>query len=149
MAITTAFPSTCKQELFGATHDFTTSTGHVFNMALFDAAPSGTFGAASTNYSEMGADELDAGGGYTTTGQALTIATGSPGLTGTTGWVDFDDEQWTSATFSTDGCEIYNTNGAGNEAVYVGDFGGTKTVSAGTLTVQFPATGATAILRIA
>lgn len=148
MAITTAMPTSFKQEVLVATHDFTNSTGHTFKIALIKATPTGTYGAASTNYSDVTGNSDEASGtGYTVGGNTLTSAT--PTTSGTTAYCDFTDTSWTTATISADGCIIYNTS-ASNAAVYVGDFGGTKTSTGGTFSVTFPAADASnAILRIA
>ena len=67
---------------------------------------------------------------------------------------DFSDVSWTSASFTANGCLIYNTTtgtGTGTtDAVAAIAFGGDKTVSSGTFTIQFPTADASdAILRIA
>jgi hypothetical protein len=135
-----------------------TFTGDTFKIALFANTVSGTYGAANVNYTDMVADETS-GTGYTATGVALTNV--SPVVSGTTGLVSFSpNPSWTSSTFSTSGCMIYNsscrlggtsgsnTQGAGRS---IGVFNyGSQTVTAGVLTVLFPsATSSTAIFRIA
>lgn len=137
-----------KQELLVATHNFTASTGHAFKLALIKATPTGTYGAASTNYSNItGNTDETSGTNYTAGGWALTSAT--PVTSGTTAYCDFTDISQASATFSTDGCMIYNTSST-NRSVSVHDFGGTKSPSAGTFTVTFPTPDATnAIYRLA
>lgn len=148
MAITTAMCTSFKKELMTATHDFTTSTGHAFKVALIKATPTGTYGAATTNYSDVTGNSDEASGtGYTVGGEALTNVT--PTTSGTTALTDFADVQWASATISADGCIIYNTS-ASNAAVSVHDFGGTKTASGGNFDLQFPAADSSnAILRLA
>jgi len=128
-----------------------TATGDAYKVALIKVAPAGTFGAASTNYTDLSTDEVASGGGYTTAGNALTNNGNS--LTTTVAFTDFADTSWTSATFSTTACMIYNNARRGpvaTRATSTHDFGGTQTVSAGTLTLVFPAADSTnAILRIA
>lgn len=148
---TTAFPSSLKAELPQALHNFTASTGHVFKCALGIASPTGTYGAASTNYSNLtgNSDEVS-GTGYTAGGFAWTAAENeTPTLSGTQAyWQWSTNPSWTSASFSTSGCLIYNSS-ASNKAVYVGSFGGTQTVTAGTFTVIQPANGAgTSLLQL-
>lgn len=135
-----------------------TLVGDVFKIALFKASVSGTYGAATVNYTDMGADETS-GTGYTATGVALVNV--SPVTSGTTAYVNYSpNPSWTSASFSTDGGLIYNTNarlggtsgtntqGAGR-SVGVFNWGGTQTVSSGVLTILMPAaTSSTAIFRI-
>ena len=143
MAITTAMCTSFKQELLGGTHDLDTD---VLKLALIKASPSGTYGAATTNYSDVtGNSDESSGTNYTTGGQALdgaTIAT-----SGTTAYVDFTDEVFADVTTSADGCIIYNSS-QDNKAICVIDFGGTVSATAGDLTIEFPAPGATAVIRI-
>jgi len=149
ISITTAMPTSFKVEILRAVHDFTASTGNTFKIALLKAtaAGSGTFGAATTNYSDLGSDELATATGYTQNDQTLVSIT--PVADGTTAIVDFDDTTWTSATFTTSGALIYNSS-ASNAAVAVLSFGGDQQVSSGDFQIQMPtAAAATAIIRIA
>jgi hypothetical protein len=145
MAITTAMCTSFKSELLGGTHDLDT---HTLKLALIKASPSGTYGAATTNYSDVTGNSDEATGtGYSAGGQNLDGATIS--TDGTTAIVDFTDEVFSSATVSADGCIIYNSS-ASNKAICVIDFSGTKTSTNGDFTIQFPAADASnAIIRIA
>ena len=145
MAITTAMCTSFKSELLGGTHDLDT---HSVKIALIKATPSGTYGAATTNYSDVTGNSDEASGtGYTAGGQVLDSVTIS--TDGTTAIIDIADEVFTSATVSADGCIIYNTS-ASNAAICVIDFGGTKTSTNGDFTIQFPTADASnAIIRIA
>jgi hypothetical protein len=153
-------PTSFKSEILQALHNFTISTGNDFRVALAIATTTGTLGAATTNYgtgsgaptaSNMGTDELATAGGYTQGGYDITAANNVTPLTsGTTAYTTPGvNPSWTSATFSSSGCLMYNfTNGT--RAVYVGSFGGTQTVTAGTFTILMPTNAvATALLRIA
>jgi hypothetical protein len=147
---TTSMPTSFKAELAQAIHNFTITTGHVFKMALGIAAPAGTFGAATTNYSQLGTDELATATGYTRPGFAWTAAQNTtPSISGTSAfWSWSINPSWTSATFSTSGCLIQNSTAGGN-AAYVGSFGGVQTVTSGTFTVLLPANGlGTSILQL-
>lgn len=149
---TTAFPTSAKAELAQALHNFTANTGNVFKVALGIASPAGTYGAATTNYSQLtgAADEVPNGSGYTTGGFAWTAAQNiTPTTSGTTAfWSWSVNPSWTSATFSTSGCIIYNSTNS-NRAVYVGSFGGTQSVSSGVLTLVLPTNDSSnAVLRI-
>jgi hypothetical protein len=149
ISITTAMPTSFKVEILRAVHNFTASSGNTFKIALLKAtaAGSGTFGAATTNYSDLGTDELPTATGYTQTGNTLTSVT--PVADGTTAVCDFADTSWTSATFTTCGALIYNSSASG-AACAVLSFGGDQSVSSGDFTIQFPvAAAATAIIRIA
>jgi hypothetical protein len=149
ISITTAMPTSFKVELLKGVHNFTASTGDTFKIALLKAAAagSGTFGAATTNYSNLGSDELGSGSGYTTGGNTLSSVT--PVADGTTAVCDFADTTWTSATFTSSGALIYNNTDAG-AACAVLSFGGDQQVSSGDFQIQFPAAASsTAIIRIA
>ena len=78
----------------------------------------------------------------------MTLTSATVATSGTTAYVDFDNPEWTSATFTARGALIYNDTTAGDNSVAVLDFGGDFTVSSGTFRVVFPAPGATAIIRI-
>ena len=145
MAITTAMCTSFKGELLGGTHDLDT---HTLKIALIKASPSGTYGAATTNYSDVtGNSDESSGSNYTAGGQNLDGATIS--TTGTTAIVDFTDEVFTNVTTSADGCIIYNSS-ASNKAICVIDFGGTVSATAGDLTIQVPTADASnAVIRIA
>jgi hypothetical protein len=137
--------SSFKRELLVAEHDFTLSTGHQFNMALYD--DTSTLTAATTAYTSSG--ELADTGNYAAKGQALTNVTPTLDAT-TTAITDFEDEVWSNATFSAMGALIFNEDHASDAAVVVLDFDTLKTATAGDFTVIFPApAAATAIIRIA
>jgi len=147
MAITQAMCTSFKQQLLVGTHDFTNTTGDSFKLALFRATASivGTFGAGTTNYSDMGADEAS-GTNYTAGGSALTNVT--PTSSGTTAFCDFADLVFTNVTITTSGALIYNDTEA-DKAVAVFSFGGDKTATAGDMTMIFPTADATnAIIRL-
>lgn len=150
ISITTAMPTSFKVELLKGLHDFTASTGDAFKIALLKsaAAGAGTYGAASTNYSNITGNSDEASGtGYTSGGNALTNVT--PTADGTTAITDFTDTTWSGASFTTCGAMIYNTSNS-NSACAVLSFGGDQTVSSGDFQIQFPvAAASTAIIRIA
>lgn len=153
MAITTALSNAFKLELLKGNHDFDNDT---FRVALIKESPTGTFGAATVAYSDLGSDQAS-GTGYTSTfdtvstGAAAAIATGYPQMDGTTAVMDFDDAVFTSVTVQADGCILYNPNAdSAANVIAVFDFGGTVSATAGDFTIQFPAPGAsTSILRLA
>jgi hypothetical protein len=68
----------------------------------------------------------------------------------TTAVCDFADVSYTDASFTANGALIYNDSESGDPACVVVAFGGDKTVTSGTFTIQFPTADATnAIIRIA
>jgi len=145
MAITTAMCTSFKQELLGAVHDMDT---HTLKLALIKSGMSGTYGAATANYSDVTGNSDEATGtNYSAGGQNLDSAAIT--ADGTTAIVDFADEVFSNVTTSAAGCIIYNSS-ASNKAICVIDFGGTVSATAGDLTIEFPAAGAsTAVIRIA
>ena len=133
-----------KVELMQAVHNFTTSTGNTFKLALYDNSAS--FTAATTAYTAT--NEVANSGTYAAGGGTLTNVT--PTSSGTTAFTDFADLSFTSATITAYGALIYNDTAAGDPAVCVLDFGGAKTSTNGTFTIIFPTADATnAIIRIA
>ena len=139
MAITQALCNSFKQELLQGLHDL---DGHTLKMALFTS--SATLGATTTAYSTT---NESSGTGYTAGG--ATLANVAVSLSGTTAFVDFDNVSFTSATISdAAGALIYNSS-ASNRAIAVVDFGATKSVSSGTLTITLPtASATTALIRV-
>jgi len=146
MAITSAICNTFKTEILKAVHNFTASTGNDFNIALYTS--SATLGAGTTAYGSSNEITNTSGSAYQPKGKVLTSVT--PVLDSTTAVCDFADVSWTSASFTANGCLIFNDTATGDPAVCAVAFGGDKTVSSGTFTIQFPAAAATtAIVRIA
>jgi hypothetical protein len=145
MAFTGNFMCTSfKVQLMTGTHNFTTTTGNTFKLALYDNSAS--FTAATTAYTSS--NEVANSGTYAAGGGALTNVT--PTSSGTTAFTDFADLSFTSATITAYGAMIYNDTAAGDPSVCILDFGGAKTSTAGTFTVVFPTADATnAIIRIA
>ena len=146
MAITTnAICNSFKEELFEAIHDFTPSTGDVFKLALYNNTS--TIGADTATYPGDGANgQVGDTGQYAQGGGALVNALVT--VNGTTAFVDFNDLSFTGVTLTARGALIYNTSNS-NKAVCVLDFGGDKTATAGTFTIQFPnANDTQAIIRI-
>ena len=126
MAITTAMCTSFKSELLGGVHDLDTDT---LKIALIKASPSGTYGAATTNYSDVTGNSDEASGtNYSAGGQNLDGAAIT--TSGTTALVDFTDEVFSDVTVSCDGCIIYNSSQS-NKAICVIDFGGTVSATAG------------------
>ncbi len=103
-------------------------------IALYDNSHS--FTATDTDYTTNN-EILEAAPGYTRGGNTL----GSKAVTeaATTKW-DAADTEWTSATFTAYHAVIWDST-AGNDLIASIDFGGGKTVAAGTFTIQFDASG--------
>ena len=150
MAITSAICSSFKTELLQGKHNFSSSGGDTFKIAMFTSSAS--IGASTTDYSTSNEITNTSGTAYTAGGASLTNA--GVTLSSTTAYTDFSDVSWTSATFTANGAMIYNTttgtDTSTTDSVAIIAFGADKTVSSGTFTIQFPAAGATtAIIRLA
>jgi hypothetical protein len=145
MAISSAICTSFKQEILVGTHNFTASSGNTFKIALYTSDAS--LGAATTAFSTSNEISNTSGSAYSSGGATLTSVT--PTTDGTTAVCDFSDVSFTSASFTANGALIYNSSQS-NKAVAVIAFGGDKTVSSGTFTIQFPTADASnAIIRIA
>lgn len=142
--ITTAMCNSFKEELLGGVHDLDT---HTLKLALIKPSPTGTYGAATTNYSDITGNSDEATGtNYTAGGQNLDSATIS--LSGTTAFVDFADEVFSNLTISAGGAIIYNSS-ASNKAIAIFAFSSTVSSTAGDFTVIFPTADASnAVIRI-
>ena len=146
MAITSAICTSFKVEILKAVHNFTASSGNTFNIALYDSGAS--LGASTTAYTTSEEITNTSGSAYSAKGKALTSVT--PVASSTTAVCDFSDISWTSASFTARGCMIFNDSATGDPSVCCIDFGGDKTATNGTFTVQFPtADSSDAIIRIA
>jgi len=102
-------------------------------VALYDNTHA--FNAAHTDYTTD--NELATAGGYTQAG--ATLAGKAVTEAATTKW-DATDIAWTTATFTAYNAVIYDST-AGNNLICTIDFGGAKTVAAGTFTIQWDADG--------
>ncbi len=146
MAITSAICTSFKVEILKAVHNFTASSGNTFNIALYDSGAS--LGASTTAYTTSEEITNTSGSAYSAKGKALTSVT--PVASSTTAVCDFSDISWTSASFTARGCMIFNDSASGDPSVCCIDFGGDKTATNGTFTIQFPtADSSDAIIRIA
>ena len=151
MTISSVLTNSFKTEMLRGRHNFDTSgatpAGSVFKIALYNS--SAALGTTTTAYTTT--EELATATGYTRPGNTL-VNTGV-GTSTVTSFTDFSDTSWTSASFTCRGCLIYNsstiTGLTTDAAVCSIDFGGDKTVSSGTFTIQFPTNDASdAIIRI-
>lgn len=151
MAISQTLATSFKVEILDGIHNFgvgvvrASTAADTFKIALYSTLA--TINDTTTVYTTQ--DEVT-GTGYTAGGNTLVISqVPTSTSTETTAWLNFDNSSWTTASFSADGALIYNST-QGNKAVAVLNFGGTKTATAQTFTVTFPAsTSDAAIIRIA
>lgn len=150
MAFTGNFMCTSfKQQLLEGVHDFRSSGGDTFYIALY--TNSASFTAATTAYTATNEITNTSGSAYVAGGAILGNV--NPTTSSTTAFTDFADETWSTASFTARGAMIYNstpTHTYTNPSVVILDFGSDKTASAGDFTVVFPTADASnAIIRIA
>lgn len=137
MAITTAICNSYKQEILEGVHASTDT----YKIALYTS--SATLGAGTTAYSSS--NEVS-GTGYDAGGKTLTGYVS--GLSTSTAYITFSDPSWANSTITARGCLIYNSSKT-NKAVACFDFGSDVVSVSGTFTIDLPAAGATALIRIA
>ena len=149
MAITQAMATSFKAEILDEVHDLAADT---IKIALYTS--SATLGKSTTNYSTNpggGSNTEVSSSGYTAGGKAL-VNSGVK-MSSSVAITNFANLSFTGVTLTARGALIYNTTTDGGssttDAVCVLDFGGDKTATAGTFTIQFPAfTTSAAILRL-
>ena len=147
MAITQGLTTVFKLNLLNGAENFTGTSPYVYKIALYNANASlDNTTTAYTSNNEITGTGYTAGGNTLTVSTTPTSGTNSYGVV--TAYISFTNTEWTSASFTARGALIYNSSKS-NKSVAVLDFGGDKTVSDGTFTVQFPAADAnSAIVRI-
>ena len=150
MAISQTLATSFKVEILDGIHNFgvgvirASTAADTFKIALYSTLA--TLDATTTVYTTL--NEVT-GTGYVAGGNTLVISQAPTSTsTETVAWLNFANSSWTTASFSADGALIYNST-QGNKAVAVLNFGSTKTTTAQTFTVTFPAsTSDAAIIRI-
>ena len=145
MAITTsAVCNVFKTDVLKGVHNFTNSSGNTFKLSMYTS--SATLGKSTTSFTTD--NQVSSPSGYTSGGKALVSST--PVLSSDTAVCDFADLSFVGVTLIARGALIYNDSASGDPAVAVLDFGGDKTATSGTFTIQFPTANASdAIIRIA
>tara|TARA_R100000951_G_scaffold65383_2_gene55178 strand:+ start:502 stop:942 length:441 start_codon:yes stop_codon:yes gene_type:complete len=144
MAITQAIANSFKKQLLEGDQNFKSSGGDKFKIALYTS--SATLNSTTTSFTTT--NEVSNTGTYTSGGGALT--NGGTSIASGVAIVDFQNISFTGVTLTARGALLYNTSSAvSNAAVAALDFGGDKTATSGTFTIEFPAfTTSAAILRI-
>jgi len=164
MAITSAICNSFKEEILQGGHCLnasgSTAAGNTIKCALYSSnsavlsksttqwTVASTPSATPTNTYEVSTTDT----GYSSGGNTLTNIDVT--LDSSTAVCDFDNSSWTSATFTARGLLLYNTTAitgfTTNRSILAINFGGDKTVTSGTFTIEFPAAGAsTAIIQLA
>jgi len=164
MAIASEICNSFKEEILQGGHCLnasgSTAAGNTIKCALYSAndavlsksttqwTVASTPSATPTNTYEVSTTSTN----YTSGGNTLTNIDVT--LDSDTAVCDFDNESWTSATFTARGLLLYNTTAitgfTTNRSILAINFGGDKTVTSGTFTIEFPSAAAsTAIIQLA
>ena len=164
MAIASEICNSFKEEILQGGHCLnasgSTPAGNTIKCALY-SSNSASLSKSTTVYAapaDAAADPTSTyevtttGSGYSGGGNTLTNI--DPTLDSDTAICDFANESWTSATFTARGLLLYNTTATTgfttNRSILAINFGGDKTVTSGTFTIEFPAAAAsTAIIQLA
>ena len=142
MAITTGVNNQFKSEVMLAEHNLQSNT---LKVILVSSSQNVSAGGPNTYASVT--SQLANGNGYTTGGK--TLATVSVSTVDSSGVVDFADVSWAAATFSANGCIIYNDSHSSKSVIAVYDFGGVKSATNGEFKLVVPAaTSASAVIRL-
>ena len=164
MAIASEICNSFKEEILQGGHNLnatgSTPAGNTIMCALYSSnsaslGKSTTVWAAASDPSATPTSTYEVSTtstNYASGGQALTNI--DPTLDSDTAICDFDNESWTSATFTARGLLLYNTTAitgfTTNRSICAINFGGDKTVTSGTFTIEFPSAAAsTAIIQLA
>ena len=114
--------------------------GDTYKLALYTSMSG--LGDSTTAYTTT---NESSGTGYSAGG--VELQNRQSGTSGVAAYMTFDNVVLESATLSAACGMIYNASKS-NKAIAILDFGGTQAVTNGTLTIEFPAAGANAIIRI-
>lgn len=98
------------------------------------------FDADDNVLTDINANELAATGGYSTGGAALASKTVTQDDANDCATFDAADSAWSSATFTAYHAALYDSTVSDNLICSI-DFGGAKSVSSGTFTIQWSANG--------
>jgi len=108
----------------------------VIKVSLMDNVH--TYSGANNVIGDVSANELATAGGYTAGGATLA---GAAVTQASTTKFDGTDTAWTSATFSAYHAVLWDDTVVTDDLICSFDFGGVKTVTAGTFTIQWHANG--------
>lgn len=146
MATTTSLSNNFRQGLLAGNFDLPADT---LNMALYNGETHNQNTGAYTTVNEA------SGTGYSAKGVAMSGYTAATDTTNHVAHLDWStDPSWATSTITATACMLFDdttvTTPATDCSIYLGDFGGSKSSSAGTFTVVLPAAGYnTSLVRLA
>ena len=136
MPVTQAFTNQAKLDFLNGVH----AAADVYKVALYNSATA-ALDKTTTAYNTTG--EVT-GAGYTAGG--ATLANRVVAAAGDVAYLSFDDPSWANATITADAALIYNASKS-NKAIAVLSFTAASSTN-GTWTLDLPAAGASAIIRL-
>ena len=164
MAIASEICNSFKEEILQGGHCLnasgSTPAGNTIKCALY-SSNSAVLSKSTTVYAAPADATADPTNTYEVSTTSTNYTSGGNTLTNIdvtldsdTAVCDFDNSSWTSATFTARGLLLYNTTAitgfTTNRTILAINFGGDKTVTSGTFTIEFPAPAAsTAIIQLA
>jgi len=164
MAIASEICNSFKEEILQGGHCLnasgSTAAGNTIKCALY-ASNSAVLSKSTTVWAAASTPSADPTSTYEVSTTGTNYASGGQALTNIdvtldsdTAVCDFDNESWTSASFTARGLLLYNTTSitgfTANRSILAINFGGDKTVTSGTFTIEFPSAAAsTAIIQLA
>ena len=146
MATTTSLTNNFRQGLLAGNFDLPADT---INCALYNGETHTQNTGAYSTVNEA------SGTGYTAKGVTMAGYTAATDTTNHVAYLDWStNPSWATSTITATACMIFDettvTTPATDCSIYVGDFGGSKSSSAGTFTVVLPAPAYnTSIVRLA
>jgi hypothetical protein len=141
---TTSLSNNFRRDLFNKVIDIPNDT---LKFALYNGSSHDQNTGAYTTVNEA------SGTGYTAGGATASGATQATDTTNNVSYYDFNDVSWATSTITATDVLLYDDTVASptaNVSIYVGDFGGSRSTSAGTFQLTLPSANYnTALLRIA
>jgi len=142
---TTTLTNNFRKGLLVANYDMDSDT---INLALYNGSGHDANTGAFTTVTEV------SGTGYTTKGVVMSGVVQSTDTTNNVSFLDWTtDPSFANSTITATDCMIFDetaTAPAADPSCYIGDFGGSRSSSAGTFTIVLPgATFSTAVIRLA
>ena len=149
-SVTTGMPVTIKEAM--ARGEILAADSFLIALLRANASLGRSYGPTTgLKYADITAatsDQVASGAGYTTGGNTLGTYVSGPNnatptvITGTGAWLSWATTIWTSATFTASAAGIYDNTHANKLILGWYDFGGDKTITAGTLTLTMPTAAA-------
>lgn len=141
---TTSLSNTFRRDILNGVIDLSADD---IRMALYNGS-----GHSQTTTQYSVTNEAS-GTGYTAGGNLMSGASQTTDNTNHVSFYDWNDTSWAASTITATDCLLYDdtiTTPSANVAIYIGDFGGSRSTSSGVFQLTLPSnTFNTALVRIA